>query len=91
VCGRVAAVASGVSESLLGRRVLVDPWLRAGDAPCDLERCGYLGSERDGGFAKYVAVPARNAHPIESPLSDVELASFATSSLTSDERISGRL
>jgi len=82
VCGRVAAVAAGVSEGLLGRRVLVDPWLRDWDAPHELERCGYLGSERDGGFAEYLAVPARNVHPISSTLSDVELASFATASLT---------
>lgn len=82
VCGRVVAVAPGVSESLLGRRVLVDPWLRDWDAPLKLEGCVYLGSEHDGGFAEYLSVPARNVHPIESALSDVELASFATASLT---------
>jgi NADPH:quinone reductase-like Zn-dependent oxidoreductase len=62
--------------------VLVDPWLRDWDAPVDLDRCGYLGSERDGGFAEDVSVQARNVHPIESTPSDVELASFATASIT---------
>lgn len=82
ICGRVVAVGSGVADGLLGRRVLVDPWLRDWDAPFDLDRIGYLGSERDGGFAEYVSVPASNVHPIEASLSDVQLASFATSSIT---------
>lgn len=62
--------------ALLGERVLVDPWLRDTAHPDDLSRCGYLGSERDGGYAEYVTVPARNVHPVRSTLSDVELASF---------------
>jgi NADPH:quinone reductase-like Zn-dependent oxidoreductase len=41
-----------------------------------------IGSERDGGFAEYVAVPAENAHAIESPLSDAELATFSTAYVT---------
>lgn len=82
ICGRIAAVAPDVTDGLLGRRVLVDPWLRDWDAPFDLERCGFLGSERDGGFAEYLTVPARNVHPIDSTLSDIELASFATASIT---------
>lgn len=82
ICGRVAAIARDVTDDLLGQRVLVDPWLRDWDAPFDLDRCGFLGSERDGGFAEYLSVPARNAHPIQSTLSDVQLASFATASLT---------
>ena len=82
VCGRVAAVASDVSDGLLGQRVLVDPWLRDWDAPFDINRRGLLGSERDGGFAEYLAVPALNVHPVESTLSDIELASFATASIT---------
>jgi len=82
ICGRVVAVAPEASGELLGRRVLVDPWLRDWQEPLALDRCGYLGSERDGGFADYVSVPAENVHPIESTLSDLELASFATASST---------
>lgn len=82
ICGRVAAVAPDATSGLLGQRVLVDPWLRDWNAPFDLERCGFLGSERDGGFAEYLSVPARNVHPIDSTLSDVDLASFATASIT---------
>lgn len=82
VCGTVAAVGPGGDEALVGRRVLVDPWIRDPGAPDDLDRCGYLGSERDGGYAEFVAVPASNIHPIDSALTDAELASFATSSGT---------
>jgi NADPH:quinone reductase-like Zn-dependent oxidoreductase len=42
-----------------------------------------IGSERDGGFAEYVAVPAENAHAIESDLSDAELATCPTAYVTS--------
>ncbi len=79
VCGRVVACGDSAPKELLSERVLVDPWVRDPRRPDDLSRCGYLGSERDGGYAEYVTVPARNVHPVRSSLSDVELASFATS------------
>jgi len=44
----------------------------------------YLGSECDGGFAQFVAVPADYAWKIESPLSDAELASFPCSYSTAE-------
>jgi NADPH:quinone reductase-like Zn-dependent oxidoreductase len=75
-------VGPGGDQALVGRRVLVDPWIRDPETPGDLDRCGYLGSERDGGYAEFVAVPASNIHPIDSLLTDAELASFATSSGT---------
>ncbi|HEY8092223.1 MAG TPA: zinc-binding dehydrogenase, partial [Acidimicrobiales bacterium] len=78
VCGRVVARGKAVPSELLGRRVVVDPWVRDDERPLDLTRCRYLGSELDGGYAEYVAVPARNSYPVESAMSDVELASFAT-------------
>lgn len=87
VCGFVVACGAGVPAEMIGRRVLVDPWLRDPGHPGELERCGYLGSERDGGYAEFVAVPAANVHPIESPLSDVELASFATSAGTAENML----
>jgi NADPH:quinone reductase-like Zn-dependent oxidoreductase len=58
--------------------VLVDPWLRDPAAPHDLARATYVGSERDGGYAEYVVLPVANVHPISSPMSDVELATFPT-------------
>jgi NADPH:quinone reductase-like Zn-dependent oxidoreductase len=73
--GRIVEVGDGVDAGLVGRRVLVDPWIRA-----DLvEDYGYLGSEVDGGYAEYVVVPAANAHPVDTDLTDIELASFPCS------------
>ena len=73
VCGRIIAVGDGVTSARVGQRVIVQSCL------VSLRRDGHdtwLGSERDGGFAQYVAVPAADAHAIDSPLSDIELASF---------------
>ena len=83
VCGTVAAVGDGVDPARVGARVLVEPCLREADgAPQDPP--WYLGSECDGGFAQYVRVASRHAHAIESPLSDVDLASFPCSYSTAE-------
>ncbi|GAB5469589.1 MAG: alcohol dehydrogenase family protein [Rhodospirillales bacterium] len=84
VCGRVVALGAGADPALLGKRVLVDTWLRDWDDPLNKDKCGYYGSEMDGGFAHFTKAPLRNLHPIESGLSDVELASFATSYVTAE-------
>lgn len=87
VVGRIAAVGPGVAEKRVGARVIVDPWLRASDDPDDRDRATYLGSERHGGFAQYVAVPSTNAHPIESTLSDAELATFPCAYSTAENML----
>lgn len=80
--GRVVAVGAGVDIARLGERVLVEPCFRADDGSL-----AYFGSERDGGFADYAAVPARHAHKIVSDLSDVELAGFPCAFLTAETMI----
>ena len=87
VCGRVVALGSECDPSLLGRRVLIDPWLRDWNDPLDRDKCGYFGSECDGGFAEYTIVDARNVHPVTSELSDAELATFATSYMTAENML----
>lgn len=72
-CGYIAAIGPGVEAARLGQRVLVDPVLRATRAGC-AAMPRYLGSDCDGAFADYVCVPARNAFPVDSSLSDAELA-----------------
>ena len=84
VCGRVVALGADVPHELLDRRVLVDTWLRDWDDPENLDKCRYFGSEVDGGFAEYAKAPAGNVHPVNSELSDAELATFATSSITAE-------
>lgn len=86
VSGRVAAVGDGVAGSRMGERVLVDPTLYT-DEGDGLVGAGLIGSERDGGFAEYVAVPAENAHAVESALGDEELATFPTAYVTAERML----
>ena len=83
VAGRIAAVGAGVPGTRIGERVIVNPVLYS-DLGDGLVGMGYLGSERDGGFAEFVAVPAESALAIESDLGDAELASFPTAYLTAE-------
>ncbi len=87
VSGRVVVAEADHNRRLLGRRVLVDPWIRNPDQPDNRELAVYLGSERNGGFAEYCVVPDRNVHPIETPLNDIELASFACSWSTAEHML----
>lgn len=83
VCGTVVAGA----DDLIGKRVLIDTWLRDWDDPMNLDKCGYYGSEADGGYAEYTKVDRRQVHVVESDLTDVELATFATSSITAENML----
>lgn len=87
VVGQVVSTGSNTPASLIGRRVMVDPWLRDPDDPAGLETARFLGSECDGGFAQFVRVPANAVHPVESSLSDEELATFATSYITAENML----
>ena len=87
VAGRIVAVGADVAAARLGERVLVDPWLRDPEHPGDRAKAGYLGSERDGGYAEYTTVPAVNAIAIESALTDAELATFPCSSSTAEHML----
>ena len=87
VCGRVAALGPDAPADLMGRRVMVDTWLRDWDDPLNMDKCRYFGSEVDGGYAQYVTAPARNVHPVDSDLGDAELATFATSYVTAENML----
>ncbi|MFF9040444.1 alcohol dehydrogenase family protein [Streptomyces sp. NPDC014892] len=87
VAGRIAAVGAEVDPARIGQRVLVDPSVRDPQLPLRAQLVEYLGSERDGGFAEYVAVPSINAHVIDSSLSDAELATFPCSYDTAEEML----
>ena len=87
VCGEVMACGSGTDQSLLGKRVMIDTWLRDWDEPNNLNKTGYYGSECDGGFAEFTKVDARQVHIVESDMSDAEIATFATSSITAENML----
>jgi NADPH:quinone reductase-like Zn-dependent oxidoreductase len=74
--GRVVELGDGVSDALLGCRVLVDPITYGhGDDVDEPPIEGVLGSEEDGAFAEYLCVPADSVHDVtDSPLSDEQLA-----------------
>lgn len=76
VAGVVVAFGDGNKANTVGMRVLVDPAIYEDYGP-DAHPIDVLGSERDGGFAEYVVVPANRIHQVdESPLTDVELAAL---------------
>ena len=87
VCGEVAALGDGAPAALLGKRVLIDTWLRDWDDPENMDKARYFGSEVDGGYALFTKAPVANVHPVESGLSDAELATFATSSITAENML----
>jgi NADPH:quinone reductase-like Zn-dependent oxidoreductase len=81
-CGHIVAVGPEVDAGRIGDRVLIDPVLRpASGAPL------YFGSDTQGAFAEFAAVPARNACAICSALSDVELASFPCAYLAAENML----
>lgn len=79
--GRIVAVGSGVDPVRIGERVVCEPYLRDPDDAEDFDNAGFLGLERDGAFAQFVAVPAVNAFhvPDDLPVSDIELATLPCS------------
>ena len=84
VCGHIAAVGAGVDPARIGERVIADSWLRDPSDPDDMNKTGYFGSERDGGFAEFTTIPAQNALAVASDLSDAELATFSCSYSTAE-------
>ncbi|WP_254440609.1 alcohol dehydrogenase family protein [Ruegeria sp. HKCCA6837] len=84
ICGRIVAVGEGVDPRRVGERVITDGWLRDSADPGNMDKAGYFGSERDGGFAEYATTLAVNAVPISSDLSDAELATFSCSYSTAE-------
>jgi len=86
ICGTVMDVGAGADGALVGKRVLVEPCLREANGKA-LSSPWYIGSECDGGFADYVTVAARHAYPIDSALSDAELATFPCSYSTAENML----
>lgn len=86
VCGTIVAVGEGVSGKRVGERVLIEPSLQVADGKA-LQTPQYFGSECDGGFAEFTKVAAKHAHAIDSPLTDIELASFPCSYSTAENML----
>lgn len=87
IAGEVVEVKGSQFQHLLGETVMVDPWIRPLEHPERYKVIGYLGSEIDGGFAEYTKVPGNAVHPVKSEYSLIELATFATSSVTAENML----
>ncbi len=89
VCGHVVAVGSDADNSLLGKRVITDNWLRNWEDPLNMESTGYFGSECNGGYAQYTTIDHRNVGVVEnSTYTDAELATFSCSYTTAEGMLS---
>ncbi|WP_425374733.1 alcohol dehydrogenase family protein [Phyllobacterium myrsinacearum] len=86
IVGHIVAVGSGVTSGRTGERVMVDfsIYNREDDSLADID---YIGHGRDGGYAEYVAVPAENAHVVNTDMTDVELATFCCAYLTGEQML----
>lgn len=80
IVGEVVEIGIDVEPKFLNQRVIVDPWIRVEN----MEKYQYVGSELNGGFAEYVAIPVTNVCLINSSLSDVELATVPCSYSTAE-------
>ncbi|MCD9146524.1 zinc-binding dehydrogenase [Pseudophaeobacter flagellatus] len=86
IVGTIAACGDAIDPSRLGERVMVDFGIYSGEG-ADIASHDYIGSYRPGGFAEYVAVPAVNAHQIETELSDAEMATFCCAYVTGEHML----
>ncbi len=84
VVGRVVAVGANGDQGIIGKRVMVDGWQRDWSDPTNMDKTGYYGSERDGGYAEYTTADHRDVATVESDLSDAELATFQCSYATAE-------
>ena len=89
IAGVVAAAGTEVSALDVGDPVLLYPYVACGQcAAClrgDDHLCPaveYLGSEHDGGYAEFIAVPARIAHRIPDGVSFEQAAALPVNFLT---------
>jgi NADPH:quinone reductase-like Zn-dependent oxidoreductase len=87
VCGIVEAVGDNPDSPLLGKRVLVDPWLLDAETPHDLSKARYFGSEVNGGYAEFTLLPVKNIYPVNSRYSHEELATFGCAYTTAENLI----
>jgi NADPH:quinone reductase-like Zn-dependent oxidoreductase len=73
-CARVVSVAANVSDTIIGKRVLVRACMRP-DGYGNMHNI-WMASDFDGAFAQFVTVPASEVFPVDCDWSDEELATI---------------
>jgi alcohol dehydrogenase len=86
IAGTIVGVGDAVDPARVGERVMVDFGIYP-DERDDVPSDDYIGAGRPGGFAEYVAVPAANAHAVDTTLSDAELATFCCAYVTGERML----
>lgn len=89
IAGRIVDVGVDVPQDRIGERVLVDNALYGDqtDEFQSLVNADLIGSEKNGGYAEFAAVPDSNAYQVNCDLSDAELATFPTSYVTAERML----
>ena len=82
--GRVVSLGENADPELMGKRVLIDGWIRDWNDPQNMDKTGYFGSEKNGGYAEYTMADRRDIAVVNSDLSDAELATFQCSYSTAE-------
>ena len=84
--GKIVVAGKDVSTDRIGERVMVDfsIYNTETDSLADID---YIGHGRDGGYAEYCAVPAENAHVVNTSMTDAELATFCCAYLTAEHML----
>jgi NADPH:quinone reductase-like Zn-dependent oxidoreductase len=89
IAGVVAAAGAEVSGLSVGDAVVLYPYVACGQCPACLRgddhlcpTVDYLGSERDGGYAEFIAVPAHVAHRIPDGVPLEQAAALPVNFLT---------
>ncbi len=97
VAGEIAALGEGVAGIEVGAKTLVHPTLSCGECPACLagedNLCRHydvLGRRRNGGYAEYVTVPARNCLPYPGRLPWEQAAAAPLVFLTAWHMLVGR-
>ena len=86
VAGRIVAVGKNIDPARIGERVLVRTIQDLPETDQGIN-CSTVGSETDGGFARFTKAPASQTFVVNSGLTDIELASFPCAYSTAENLV----
>ena len=76
ICGYIKAVGENVDPKRIGQRVLVRSMMQVPGSQERDYQCWTIGSEINGGFAQFAAIPSCEAYQVNCDWSDAALASI---------------